>query len=202
MNQLIEYQYFGPAISYVVANRCTNIVLEQYEHWQKMSFRNRCQILGANGVINLTVPVVGGRNQRGATVAVTIDYSQPWQLLHWRSLESAYNRSPFFLHYAPGLKPIIFSQFTYLHQLDAAALQWALDALKWPHQVLKSSQFDLKVPPNLHDCRGAFTPANRLNFSFLPYQQVFAKPFEANLSILDLIFNLGPQAASYCAENL
>lgn len=201
MNQLIEYQYFGPVISFVMASRCSNIILEQCEHWQKMSFRNRCQILTANGVVNLTVPVVGGRNQRGPTAGVAIDYGQPWQQQHWRSLESAYNNSPFFSHYADGLKPIVFTPFEQLVSLNQATLAWILLALKWPHQILQTTTFERTATANTPDCRGRFLPSNRLGVPLQPYQQVFEKPFEANLSILDLLFNLGPLAGLYLAQN-
>jgi hypothetical protein len=197
MHQLIEYQYFGPVNAFVATSNCSNIVLEQYEHWQKMSFRNRCQILGAAGVQNLSVPLVGARNQRVPISRLKIDYSQPWQRQHWRSLETAYNRSPFFQHYAEGVRLVVFGGHHTLMALNEASLSWALGVLKWPHRVERTAEYVATAPATWLDCRGTFLPANRKAQSANPYQQVFGAQFEPNLSILDLVFNLGPQSSSY-----
>ena len=100
MNQLIEIQYFGCIISFVPAYREKHVVFEQYESYQKMSFRNRCQVLGAGKLINLSVPLLGGRDQKTAITQIKIDYGQDWATQHWRTLESCYNKSPFFIYYA------------------------------------------------------------------------------------------------------
>lgn len=195
--QLIEIQYFGPISSFVGAMSKTNIVLEKYENWQKMSFRNRCQILGAGKVINLSVPLVGGRDQKGATWDKKIDNAQAWQVQHWRTLESCYNRSPFFEHYAPQLQKLVFTPCEYLWQLNKASLEWVLKMLKWEGEVDFTKEYSKLVDENTEDCRNQWLPGNRNQFEAKPYVQVFSGPFQPNLSILDALFNMGPQTLSY-----
>lgn len=200
MNQLIEIQYFGPIISFVNLYNSSNIIIEQYDNWQKRSFRNRCQILSAQKMLDLTVPVVGGREIRLPTREVLIDNRQPWATQHWRTLESCYNNSPYFFHYAPTLRQKLEEPHTHIFNLNLQLLEWVLEKLKWPGTIGISERYQVQVPETTANLRDRFHPANRLAFSVKPYQQVF-EPFEPNLSILDLLFNLGPQAGNYLQQN-
>ncbi len=203
MVQHIEIQFFGPITSFVFLKDVSHIEIEQWENFQKMSYRNRMQVLGPDKVHNLTVPVVGGRNQKRLTWEVEIDYSTPWVNDHWRTLESLYNRSPFFLHYAPGLKTLYNSKPKYLWQLALESLNWTLDQIKWKRELGFSKEW-LPQEQNTDsmDLRGKFLPKNRHQFLIEPYQQVFGNRFENNLSILDLLFNLGPETAAYLSRQV
>ena len=197
MNQLIEIQYFGCICFYVSAVMETHVTFEQFETYQKMSYRNRCQILGANKVIDLSVPLIGGRDQKGMIANIGIDNNQTWQVQHWRTIESCYNKSAFFLHYKEDFKLLLFQQFDYLLQLNIATIQWVLGKLKATVAVDFTHRFQ-KVPENNQlDLRNKFKPSNRHRWPLTPYQQVFEQPFEPNLCILDLLFNMGPQALNY-----
>jgi hypothetical protein len=192
-----EVQYFGCVAQFAELFAFQNIYLEKHENFQKMSFRNRCQILGANKIINLSVPILGGRDQKAYTKNIEIDNNQKWAIQHWRTLESCYNKSAYFIYYGPEVKEIIFGNYQELWQLNEASLKWALKKLGWKGNIHYTADYEKTLGPSYVDIRNKYTPANK-NLTPLPtYYQVFDVPFESNLSILDLIFNLGPQSASY-----
>jgi len=200
MNQLIEIQYFGCICFYVQLIKKKYLILEQFETYQKMSFRNRCQIAGPLKVIDLTVPLLGGRDQKEFTRNVRIDNGQQWQVQHWRTLESCYNKSAFFLHYKEELKQLLFSPYETLWVLNEATIKWILQKLKTQVSIIYTSEFKKQAVQDCLDLRNQFLPANRKAQSLKPYQQVFENPFEPNLSILDLLFNIGPQSTQYLLE--
>jgi hypothetical protein len=90
MNLIIDIQYFPSIILYKSLYKFSNIVFDQYETYQKMGFRNRCQIAGAQGVVNLSVPLVQGRDQKTLVRDVRISYRQPWAAQHWKTIVSCY----------------------------------------------------------------------------------------------------------------
>src|SRR6188768_243256 len=99
MRYLSEIQYFGCVCLYKHLISSKHVVFEQYENFQKMGFRNRCQVAGPLKVIDLTVPLVGGRDQKTLITGIWIDNNSRWQWQHWRTIESCYNKSPFFFYY-------------------------------------------------------------------------------------------------------
>lgn len=100
---LVDIQYFGTINWIFTSFQYSNIEIEQYETYQKMSFRNRCVVLGGNGPVNLSVPLEKGRGQKTLMKDVKICWRGNWQVQHWRTIESGYNRSPFFDYYRDGL---------------------------------------------------------------------------------------------------
>lgn len=197
MSQLIEIQYFGCICYYINLIKGKYLVLEQFETYQKMSFRNRCQILGADKVIDLSVPLLGGRDQKRLIREVEIDHSGNWQKQHWRTIESCYNKSPFFLHYRDGLEALLFKTYKSLWELNEASIRWVIARLKTPVEITCTTQFEKQPDGDWSDLRNHFLPANRALYRLSSYMQVFDRPFETNLCILDLLFNLGPQSAGY-----
>jgi hypothetical protein len=205
MKLIIENQLFGPIISYVYLIRATDVEIEQYETYQKMSYRNRFQLLSPHGVQNLSVPLVGGRDQKGRlTAEIEVDYTGRWMAEQWRSFESWYNRSPFFFHYGPEVKAIFEERHVRLTDLAMASQRWILRQLGWNGSLgLTSCWTDhYQQDSKIEDLRNKFLPRNRQTFALRPYQQVFDQPFESNLSILDLLFNQGPQARSYLLNQI
>lgn len=198
--QIIEIQYFGCISYYIEAIRSKHLFLEQFETYQKMSFRNRCQVLGAGKVLDLTVPLLGGRDQKAFITDIRIDNAQAWQKQHWVTLESCYNKSPFFLYYKESLRSLLFAPYETLWELNAATIKWVIAKLKAGIKVESTSSFAKNVSLEFVDLRGRFVPSNRKSTLLTPYQQVFEKPFESNLCILDLLFNLGPGSHAYLAR--
>ncbi|HSC52467.1 MAG TPA: WbqC family protein [Phnomibacter sp.] len=197
MKQLIEIQLFGPIVSFIGLDKLTHIEIEQFENYQKMGYRNRFQVLSAKGVLNLTVPIVGGRDQKSKTSDVEVDYSGRWLQEHWRTLESNYNRSPFFEHYAPSLKQLWDSRPQMLSEFCEHSLRWVVKQLKWTGTISHSNNYAIQVEEGVLDLRNKYLPKNRLMHSLPSYQQQFGNQFEPNLSILDLLFNNGPLSSRY-----
>ena len=104
MNLISDIQYFPSIILFKNLNKITNIVFEQYDRHQKMTFRNRCQLAGADGIIQLSIPLEHGRDQRTIMKEVRIAGRQDWQGQHWKTIVSCYNRSPWFEFTGMGWK--------------------------------------------------------------------------------------------------
>src|SRR5271154_2541688 len=109
-----EPQYFPATIFYKNLYCCSNIVFDQYESYQKMSFRNRCIIAGANGTITLSIPLQDGRSQKTLMKDVRIAGTGKWQGDHWKSIVSCYNKSPWFEFYKDELQALFKKPFVFL----------------------------------------------------------------------------------------
>jgi len=200
MNLITETQYFPPISAFKALCNKTHLILEQYEAFQKMSFRNRCVILGANGLISLTVPIVGGREQKMPISDVEIDYGQPWVRSHIRSLESAYSKAPFYHYYKDEIENMLSSREKYLLDINLKLLHFLFKALTINTKICFTSQFNLSYSDAV-DARNTVLPKNfqQNKDNWQPkYSQVFENKwgFQPNLSILDLLFCEGPNAAN------
>ncbi len=156
--------------------------------YQKQSNLNRCKIAGVNGVLTLSVPLIGGREQKALLKDVQIDNTQKWPLQHLRTLQSCYGKAPFFDYYFPVIEVLLLQNHQYLTELNNTILQQLIRWLQWKGTVEWSDAFQKK--------EDITTPLQQ------PYVQVFADrhPFQPNLSILDLLFCTGPQAVGYLRQ--
>jgi WbqC-like protein family len=202
---LLELHYL-PSISwfsiYLGANR---VLLDAAEHYTKQTYRNRAIILGANGPETLTVPVLHtGSKQKMADIQ--IDHTQSWAIRHWRTIQSAYGRAPFFAFFGPELEEILLSEKQNLFELNEALLTYCLKCLKVPQRHgLLHEWIEKKGNKNTHfqDFRDTIHPKNNgIGFRFQPYHQVFGKVFAPGLSVLDVLFCTGPEAAQIIAQTI
>jgi hypothetical protein len=168
-----------------------------------MSFQNRMIIPAANGLTALSVPLRGGRENRDALKDVRIDNSQRWQVNHWRTITSAYRRSPWFEFYEPSLRHLYEQEYELLYQWNLDVLKWVLSRLKLGVQVeIAMESLDAYAPLDGQEDFPYLRPANFNNQVFcegLPvYAQVFQDRlgFQVNMSIADLIFNEGNNCRS------
>ncbi|MDR0954495.1 MAG: WbqC family protein [Rikenellaceae bacterium] len=174
------------------------VVIERHENFVKQSGRNRCLILGADGVIPLIVPVHKTSGQKTPILQVRIDHSKRWQHQHWHSIHSAYKNSPYFDHYADTFERFYSQRFDYLWELNEALQQAIFGALGVQPAINYSDDYLREVVPE-KDFRNAFSDKPRLQrpdpaFRPEPYYQVFSEKMEfvPNLSILDLLMCQGP----------
>lgn len=162
-----------------------------------MSFRNRCMITGAQGIISLSVPLRDGRNQQLPVNEVLIADSEKWQERHFRSIESAYNRSPFFDHYRDELAALYRKPFTHLSGWNLECMNWLKGKLEWPAEIRFTDAAVEFGRNGMDDRRDLVLPKNYNQFQPVRYRQVFEERtgFFSNLSILDLLFNTGKSAS-------
>lgn len=194
---LLPTGYFPP-ISYLAACRETQVVtIEQWETYPKQTLRNHCRIYGPNGPIKLTVPVSKPNGNHTLTRDILISEHEAWQKIHWRTLESAYNKSPFFLYYKDHFTSFFEERQGSLLLMNLRILEVVFRLLRWEKEVVLTGSFQGGGLPEFEDGPLEQLPERLL---FLPeYVQVFSSRlgFNPNLSILDLIFNLGPEAGIY-----
>jgi len=196
---LLELHYL-PCIDYFAALApFQNIVLEVNENFQKQSYRNRCYVSGANKMETMIIPLLQGGRKK-VMKEIQIDYSEAWTRIHWGCLQSAYGKSPYFEHYAPYFEKAYQKKHKYLVDLNFELLTICLNKLNLKQTKSYSlSYFDQSY--DIFDARNRFdNKKNRENYIFTdnrPYYQTFGKGFLPNLSIVDLIFNTGPEAGFY-----
>ena len=186
---------YMPSVEYVARLLREECVIDLGEHYIKRSQRNRAQILSANGVMSLTVNVENANRPRQRIRDVRIDYSKRWQHQHWVSILSAYKSSPYFDHYAHLLEPYYKREWRYLVDYNMEYTHTLLGLLGLENKINVSEKYVIAQEGDL-DLR----PKHNEGSTFVaePYFQVFSDrmPFEANLSILDLLMCEGPQAVN------
>lgn len=196
---LIESQYF-PSISYYKTLINHSILqIERYEHYQKLSYRNRCYIAGPNGTILLSVPLTKGKNQRTIMKDVRISNEEKWQALHWKTLVSAYRRSPWFEFYEEDLQGLFEQPHQFLLDWNMACFEWANRVMGYECTPTFTDRFEKQVDPasGITDARDLLKPGEReQNWEGPEYTQVFQDRtgFLPNLSILDLLFCEGKRS--------
>ncbi len=205
---ILSNYYFGniQAFSHII--NCRSVVIEQNDHYSRQSFRNRTTILAANWPMNLIVPVVKPKGKI-RTKDILISYDTNWQKNHWMSIFSAYNSSPFFEYYKDDLHPLFQKQWKYLIDLNSNALELTLEMIEANPTIEYSNEYINHVPDGSLDLREVIHPKKDYkifdrDFSPVKYHQVFSETtdFIPNLSILDLIFNKGPEAYSVLEKSL
>ena len=200
MNVVIEAHYF-PCIEYFSFIKSQKEVwIETKEHFIKQTYRNRCRILGANKVLNLSIPISDG-NKNVPIDQVKLDYTHRWLNEHWRSIVSAYNKSPFFEYYEAQIHDILFKKHEKLLDLNLEILTFCLKVLHIDTSIRFTQSYEMSNEDNMLDMRSAIHPKNkhfyRNSFHPKPYIQIFGHNFVANLSILDLLSCVGPDSDSY-----
>ena len=203
MKQHLLSTAYLPPVEYFAFLITDEAVIDGEERYQKQSYRNRAVIMNGNGALNLIIPTV--HDQRMSVVKeVRIDYVTPWQRAHWRSIESAYNNTPFYLYYKDALRPFFEQKFDFLFDFNTQLTQTLLKLLRIDTDIRFTQTFS---PYEDDDLRMEIHPkkARRPDYRYAlkePYYQVFEDKFgfQPNLSVIDLLFNAGPHAAAYLHE--
>lgn len=181
-----------PSIEYVsLFLKTDDVSIELYETYQKQSCRTRCNVMTANGIQTLTIPVIKTNGNHTLTKDIEISYKEAWQQTHLRCLESAYRKSAYFDYYFPYFEKIYKQKFNTLIELNDYCLKTILKLLKVKKEYSYTEDFEKIVDDK--DFRISLSKNNYNNFEMKPYYQVFADRhgFVSNLSIVDLLFNEG-----------
>ncbi len=200
---LTELLHLPPAAWFAAAIQSPGgLLLEAHEHYPKQTFRNRALILTAQGVKPLTVPVRGGASQtKKLATEIEIDYAHRWVLPYWRTLQTAYNRSPYFLYYADPLRAVFDQKPATLWALNETLLNLLLSWIATAVPVAHTEAWHPAVPTGVLDRRNFYLPGgppDRMRVP--PYPQMFGVGFVPGLSILDVLFALGPGTGAFlCA---
>lgn len=197
MTAILSAQYF-PNIEYISKFLLFDkIIIEAHENYLKKTYRSRCDILSANGIITLSVPVIQNKNSKTLIKDIEISYAENWQKLHLSALESAYNSSPFFEFYIDDFKHFFTKKYTNLFEFNIEILKLILETIGINTKFETTQKF-IEINSVLNDYRFSISK-NRNEVFNNKYVQVFSEKFkfQPNLSILDVIFNLGPESILY-----
>ncbi|MBW2961148.1 WbqC family protein [Mesonia aestuariivivens] len=203
MNSIVVHPaYFGSIFQFCHIIKADQLIFENEDNYQKQTYRNRQYIYGANGKLLLNIPIKHTRNKKGRQKykEVKIEQEFNWQTIHWRSLEAAYRTSPFFEFYEDELIHLYEKKYKFLLDFNHDCYHTIADCLQLDIPVLTTEQyFEPKNEENWTDKRYLINAKAKYNFTLEKYTQVFEKKcgFISNLSILDLLFNEGPNTLNY-----
>ena len=193
MECLLPISYLGPVAYYSAILQSEEIFIETKEHFIKQSCRNRCTIMGANGTQTLTIPKERKSSDKTLISDISISNQDNWQKSHWQSIVSAYNSSPFFEYYKDEILPFYNTKHSTLFDFNLKLSKTILELMQVEKKINFTSKFQKEF--NGLDFRSSkFILKNQEE-----YQQVFCEKYSyiPNLSILDVLINLGPETTSY-----
>lgn len=198
MKVLIHPTYFPSIAHFVAIIKAESLVFEVSDNYQKQTYRNRTTIYGANGRLDLNIPVHYTQKNRQQYKDVKVSNIDNWQELHLKSLESAYSASPFFEFYIDDLKPLFEAEVHNLMAFNFKCLEAVFECLQLPFEYDTTSDYN-KDPLDTMDARPLANSRKEIEQNFDSYAQVFDDKhgFLMNLSILDLLFNEGPNSIIY-----
>lgn len=197
---ILTTSYLSPIAYFRALLGGETIYLEKHETYPKQTYRNRCHIYSANGVLPLSIPVKKPMGNRTKICDILIDNSVKWNKEHWRAIVSAYSSSAYFEYLMDYFTPFYENSWNYLWDFNLELLHVLLDILEVEVSIKETDEFILHYPDGYSDLRDISNPKSKIDSeTFPPYFQVFELKygFIPNLSILDLLCSRGMDAKLY-----
>ena len=198
MKIVIHPTYFPNLVHFIAIVNADEVVLEMDDNFLKQTYRNRTYIYGANGKLGLNIPVIHTQKNRQKYRDVKIYNEDHWQSLHWKSLLSAYRTSPFFEYYEDDLQHLFIEKAEFLLDFNLKCFEVICECLQLELNTSKTGTYQ-KLVEDKTDFRHLVNAKKEAPFKLETYTQVFNSKhgYIPNLSILDLLFNEGPNALNY-----
>ncbi len=198
---VLSSAYLAPVQYYAKLPAYDRILIEQYDHYLKQTYRNRCVIAGPGGPLTLTVPVVKPNTPECPMRDIRISDHGNWRHLHWNALESAYNHTPYFEYYKDDFRPFYERRYEFLADFNETLCRLVCSLIGLQPHLSRTSAYRTSFGPDEDDFRTRIHPkadfrTEDSSFFPCPYYQVFREKlgFLPNLSIVDLLFNMGPES--------
>ncbi len=193
---LLECEYFPCITWYEAFINSEQVLLEKQEYFERASLRNRCYVAGPNGKLALTVPLEGGRNQKTLMKELKICNRETWQSLHWKTLQTCYNRSPYFEYFADELKFLFEKKYTYLLDVNIDSFLTINKLLSVKQHFSFTALYEKEQNERVIDFRKKFKAESRATDIHASYMQPFEEKngFIAGLSMLDMLFCIGKRS--------
>jgi len=182
----------------------TMVQWELHEHFEKMTYRNRYYLAGGNGLLQLSIPIQGGRERKSVVSSTKIASGEKWQQQHWRTIVSAYNNAPYFEFFAASLEQLFLRPYSGLAAFNLAGIHWLKMQLGLSFDERNTAAYEKNYPDAFVDLRSMKPgPERCTDCDFPPYYQVFQERngFLPNLSVLDLLFAEGRYAKDWIMQN-
>lgn len=192
---LLSTAYLPPISYFVAILNAEDISVETHENYIKQTYRNRCKIAAANGLMNLNLPIEKAQYGKNQIKDIRIANHDNWQKQHWRSITSAYNTSSFFEYYEDDFRPFYEKEWKYLYDYNQEILMLLLNLLDIEKSIQNTDDFLMTYTDKM-DLREAIHPKKNIIVDIPEYYQVFQlkNGFQEDLSIIDLLFNMGNEA--------
>ncbi len=198
MTCILSSAYLAPISYYKQLNSHEKVWVEVFDHYQKQSYRNRCIIAATDGPLALTIPVLKPEGGKAMMKDVRISDHGNWRHLHWNALQSAYRKSPFFEYYADDFAPFYEQKWEFLADFNEDLQHLVCHLIDIAPLQRRTTHYEA-CPRDVDDYREAIHPRLSAVGNTTPYYQVFQERlgFLPDLSIVDLLFNMGPESVLY-----
>lgn len=193
--------YLAPVEYYTKLLAYDKVFIEQYDHYMKQTYRNRCTIAAPDGELALSIPTVKPDTLKCPMRDIRISDHGNWRHLHWNAIESAYNHTPFFEYYKDDFHPFYEKKYEFLVDFNEELCHLICSLIDIQPDMARTTEYRIEFTPNEVDFRERIHPKKDFTledteFSPQTYYQVFQEKlgFLPNLSIIDLLFNMGPES--------